>query len=94
MRGSVFSDGIRPVRWEGVRLPKPTPQEEFGAPVTIIDAAGFPTIYSADEWRARNDTRCPHGYTHCYKCRWRLPSASGELRVSDAALLAAISAEA
>ncbi len=94
MKGAVFADGKSPRRFDGVRLPPPTRQEEIGYPVTVYDAQGIPYIYTAEEWRARQAaTLCPHGNRHCFSCRHRLPNHKGAVareRVSDAALLEAI----
>lgn len=83
---SLLADGRRPRRYEGVRLPAPTPEEERGYPVVVYDAAGAPVAWLTPEvWRA-NEARCPHGYRHCFSCRHRLPSAPSRVRTEPIAV--------
>lgn len=90
-----------PRRFDGIRLPPPTPLEEGGYPVTVLDAAGHVlTHVTADAWRAVHiEALCPHGRRHCFACRHRLTNKRGALapsrrEMTDADLVDAIAAHA
>ena len=88
-------------RHDGIRLPAPTPLEDGGFPVTVLDAAGrVLATLSAGDWRTLHiEALCPHGRRHCFACRHRLTNKRGALspsrrELSDHELVNAIAAHA